>query len=44
MLKLEPREATQILLPDPAIIRRADNDVIADAIQTMRSWRHYGEA
>lgn len=44
MLKLEPREATQIVLPAPAAIKRMNAAVIAEAIQTMRSWRHYGEA
>jgi hypothetical protein len=44
MLKLEPREATQIVLPDRATIERMNVAVVADAIQTMRSWRHYGEA
>jgi adenine-specific DNA-methyltransferase len=44
MLKLEPREATQIVLPALAAMKRMSGAVIADAIQTMRSWRHYGEA
>ena len=43
MLKLEPREATQVLIPPPTAIKRRDAHVIADAIQTMRSWRHHGE-
>jgi len=44
MLKLEPREATQIVLPSPAAVKPMNATVIADAIQTMRSWRHYAEA
>lgn len=43
MLKLEPREATQIILPRASTIKRTHTRVIADAIQTMRTWRHYGE-
>jgi adenine-specific DNA-methyltransferase len=44
MLKLEPREAAQIILPSPTVMRRANAAVIAEAVQTMRFWRHYGEA
>jgi hypothetical protein len=44
MLKLEPREATQIVLPTPATLKRTNGFVIAEGIQTMRAWRHYGEA
>ena len=43
MLKLEPREASQIILPPAAATEPANAPVIAEAIQTMRSWRHYGE-
>jgi len=41
MLKLEPREAKQIMLPTPATLRRAHTDVLQEAISTMRKWRHY---
>ncbi len=41
MLKLEPREATQIVLPQPAALKHIDCSVIAGAIGTMRQWRHY---
>lgn len=44
MLKLEPREAAAIILPESAATKRAENAVINEAIRTMRSWRHYGEA
>jgi adenine-specific DNA-methyltransferase len=44
MLKLEPREAQQIILPDTTAIKHANVGVIKEAIQTMRAWRHYGEA
>jgi hypothetical protein len=41
LLKLEPGEANQILLPAPHTLRRLKNAVIEEAIRTMRSWRHY---
>lgn len=42
MLKLEPREATQIVLPSPALLQRINPFVIEEALITMREWRHYG--
>ncbi|WP_439366032.1 Eco57I restriction-modification methylase domain-containing protein [Bradyrhizobium sp. DASA03005] len=44
MLKLEPREASQICLPRLASLKRIDKLAVADALQTMRSWRHYAES
>jgi adenine-specific DNA-methyltransferase len=44
MLKLEPREATQIVFPAQAAMKRANALVVAEAIRTLRAWRHYGEA
>ncbi len=41
MLKLEPREASQIALPSPSIIERTNPALIRDAVGTMREWRHY---
>ena len=41
MLKLEPREATQIVLPGAGAASDMDQAIIADAVQTMRTWRHY---
>lgn len=41
MLKLEPREATQLVLPTAAAVTDIDPAVIADAVETMRTWRHY---
>jgi hypothetical protein len=41
MLKLEPREAAQIVLPELSILKRIDPTVIGEAIGTMREWRHY---
>jgi len=41
MLKLEPREASQIILP--AVPVREDlRTVIANALVTLRTWRHHG--
>lgn len=44
MLKLEPREATQIILPAPAMLAQIDGRVVAEGISAMRSWRHYSDA
>ncbi len=41
MLKLEPREATQILLPAPGIRPFLDSRTIGAALDQLRSWRHY---
>lgn len=44
MLKLEPREATQVALPSRRTIERLPAAAIAEAVRTLRSWRHYGES
>jgi adenine-specific DNA-methyltransferase len=41
MLKLEPGEAAQIVLPEPGVLKRIDPAVIEEAIGSMREWRHY---
>jgi adenine-specific DNA-methyltransferase len=41
MLKLEPREASRIALPSAGILERVDDEIVADAIGTLREWRHY---
>jgi hypothetical protein len=41
MLKLEPREATQIVLPAPALLQHVPGSALEDAINTMQTWRHY---
>jgi hypothetical protein len=41
MLKLEPREAGQILLPPEDLLPQVDGQIMADAVSTMRRWRHY---
>lgn len=40
LLKLEPREATEILLPKRRL-KRAEINALNEAIETMRQWRHY---
>ena len=41
MLKLEPREAGQILFPQVGLIPELPAQVMIDAVSTMREWRHY---
>ena len=41
MLKLEPREATQILFPPPSMKSVLSSGEILEAVSTMLSWRHY---
>lgn len=42
MLKLEPREASKIVLPPAHVIRELKGSVIEDAVLKMKAWRHYG--
>ena len=44
MLKLEPREATQIALPSASALAQIKAPVIEQAVATMREWRHYAVA
>jgi hypothetical protein len=44
MLKLEPREAAQIVLPPRAASKLIERVPLRDAIATMRQWRHYADA
>jgi len=41
MLKLEPTEAAQIVLPSARILHRLPDSEVQSAISTLRSWRHY---
>lgn len=41
MLKLEPREATRILVPSDELAPELAGDVMAEAVTTMQRWRHY---
>jgi len=40
LLKLEPKEAGRVLLPDIAVPSKFDMDTIERATEAMRSWRH----
>lgn len=42
MLKLEPGEATQIVIPTTETQSRMSNEGLFDAVETLRGWRHYG--
>jgi adenine-specific DNA-methyltransferase len=44
MLKLEPREATQVVLPARASLERMNNAIVTEALTTLREWRHYAVA
>jgi hypothetical protein len=44
MLKVEVREAANVVLAGPRFRKRADRLLLGDALQVMRSWRHYGAA
>ena len=41
MLKLEPREAGQILVPRAGMVLELPAQAMSDAVSTMREWRHY---
>ena len=41
MLKLEPREATKIVFPPPAMESELSRADMMEAVSTMRKWRHY---
>ena len=41
MLKLEPREATKIVFPAPAMAFELSAAETREAVSTMRKWRHY---
>jgi adenine-specific DNA-methyltransferase len=42
LLKLEPREASQIVLPAPEILSTSDHPLIKETLAQLRSWRHCG--
>ncbi len=42
MLKLEVREATQVLFPPSSEVDRLPITLVKEAVGTMRAWRHYG--
>ena len=41
MLKLEPREAAQVVLPTPKLLSKLNTLMLEEGLATMRSWRHY---
>jgi hypothetical protein len=41
MLKLEPREASQIVLPSPMLLAELPGNALEEAISNMQAWRHY---
>ncbi|ULB12804.1 N-6 DNA methylase (plasmid) [Cereibacter azotoformans] len=41
MLKLEPREATRILIPAEELLPQIDANIMSDAVTVMQRWRHY---
>ncbi|MDD9999174.1 MAG: N-6 DNA methylase [Gammaproteobacteria bacterium] len=44
MLKLEPREAANVVIPSPENINSFSSSVFDDAISVMHKWRHYGSS
>ena len=44
MLKLEPREASQIAIAEPSLMKRLPAPAIAGALSTLREWRHHAPA
>jgi hypothetical protein len=43
MLKLEPREAGNILFPAGRVVDKKSSEAILDSIQTLQRWRHYAD-
>lgn len=41
MLKLEPREAAQVVLPSLNALKEVDPEIAGAALRVMRQWRHY---
>jgi hypothetical protein len=41
VLKLEPGEATRIILHGGSVSSPSESRLIEDAIETMKRWRHY---
>lgn len=42
MLKLEPREATRILIPHTQDLVHLEKETVQAGIETLQAWRHYG--
>lgn len=43
MLKLEPGEASRVLLTKPEAITRQESDAIIEGVGLLKQWRHYGD-
>lgn len=43
MLKLEPREAGRIVFPSAALLEKANDDDLNEAIGSLQRWRHYAD-
>ena len=41
MLKLEPREACNIVIPEEAPLGRTDARIIREGLTALQNWRHY---
>lgn len=41
MLKLEPREASDVILPSAMAVREIPTHLIADSLLVLQAWRHY---
>jgi hypothetical protein len=41
MLKLEPREAGQIAIPDGMVLAGLDANLALEAVTEVQRWRHY---
>lgn len=41
MLKLEPREAARIAIPNEAVLAELDNDLARETVTELQIWRHY---
>ena len=44
MLKLEPREASQVALPSKSTLRALNSATVEEALLMLREWRHYDVA
>ena len=44
MLKLEPREACNVLIPSQDALASADERIVRDGIAALQAWRHYEAA
>lgn len=44
MLKLEPREAAQLVIPDTSVLPQLRDESINHAVTSLQRWRHYAAA